>query len=736
MSNIAPTFDESWHRVAPRRVRLRPGVEIFAQRFRGSRWYVVRDALSGKFFRIRPVAYQFICELERCESVGEAWARRLGIDPENVPGQGEVVRLLSSLHRAGLLRSDVEGDVEPLAEAFADEKRKEAVQRWSSVLFFKMPLWNPDKFLRATLWLASWLFSGPGLLLWLGLLIWGGSEVANHWQAFRADSAGLLGEANLPWMYGVMVGIKVLHELGHGWACRRKGGEVPEMGVMLLLFNPLPYVDASASTAFRSKWQRILVGAAGMIVELGIAAVAAIVWAHTGKGTVHALAHNAVVAASVVTLLFNANPLLRYDGYHMLSDWLEMPNLQGKAQQMALYLCERYLFGLRTAVNPAESRREGWWLAVYHVASFCYRMAMMVGILLVVSLHYLVFGLILAVGFGFMWVVLPLAKSVGYLWSSPKLETCRARACLVSALIVGGVLGFLCLVPVPNHFRADGVVRAEPFSRVYTGADGHIVQALVPSGSLVVKGQPLLEMKNEELAQEVAVLDGEQAYAEAQGRLALEEDPVRYASMGAYYHALDLRREKLRQDALAMTLRAPCDGRWLAPDVGLYVGAMLPRGLELGVVQGEGAFSISAVVKQDDVSRLFTSQQVKDAEVRVRGQEGKALAVSDFTALPAEREALPSAALGLLGGGTSSVETRKPSKARQLPGQGLVEAEEGKGTKATEPVFEIRARLANDPLVTLMHGQRAVARMTLPMEPLAWQWVREMRQLFQRTYQL
>jgi len=432
------------------------------------------------------------------------------------------------------------------------------------------------------------------------------------------------------------------------------------------------------------------------------------------------------------------NPLLRYDGYHMLSDWLELPNLQSNASRMALWLLERFGFGLRNAVNPAESRREGWWLAVYFVASLLYRTAMLLGILLAVSLHYLAFGMLLAVAFGFMWVVLPVIKAVKYLWSSPRLETCRMRAVSVVVLLVGGILGFLCLLPLPNHFRAEGVVRAEQFSRVYAGADGQLVKLLAPSGSMVKKGTPLLELTNEEMIHEVESLEAEQQRADAQARLALDEDPVRYASMKPYFRALEVRRDRLRDDQQSLTVRAPCDGRWLAPDAGLYLGGMLPRGLELGVVQGDGDFYISAVVKQDDVSRLFTKQQVNGTEVRVRGQEGILLGVRNFNALPAEREALPSAALGLLGGGTSAVDTKNSSDGRSLARRGLVDAEQSKGTKATEPVFEIRATLdpeANSG-IRLVHGQRAVARMTLPAEPLMWQWVRTIRQLFQRTYQI
>ena len=439
---------------------------MFAQSFRGRRWYVVRDSLSGKFFRIRPPAYDFICELERSPTVGDAWQRRMEIDPENVPGQGEVVRLLSSLYRSGLLSSDEEGDVEPLAEAFAEEKRLEARQRWSSILFFKMPLWNPDPFLRRTLHWVQGIFTRWGLLVWLLLLIWGAAEVANHWKAFTAETSGILGFGNLPWMLMTLALIKALHEAGHAYLCRKYGGEVPETGIMLLLFNPLPYVDASSSSALRSKWKRIAVGGAGMYVELAVAAVAAIIWANSGEGVVHRVAHNAVVAASVVTVLFNANPLLRFDGYHMLSDWLELPNLQRNSSKMALYLLERYGFGLRAAVNPAESRREATWFTTYFFSSVIYRTLILFGILLVISVHYLVFGVLLALVFAFIWLVMPVANAVAYLWSSPRLDSCRRRAVGVSLVVLAVLVGFFALVPMPNHFRADAVVKAENFSRV------------------------------------------------------------------------------------------------------------------------------------------------------------------------------------------------------------------------------------------------------------------------------
>jgi putative peptide zinc metalloprotease protein len=232
------------------------------------------------------------------------------------------------------------------------------------------------------------------------------------------------------------------------------------------------------------------------------------------------------------------------------------------------------------------------------------------------------------------------------------------------------------------------------------------------------------------------LLEAEQRRADAQARQALEEDPVRYQSLKPYFRALAVRRARLNDDVKALTVRAPCDGRWLAPDAGLYVGGTLPRGLEMGVVQAEGEFYISAVVKQDDVSRLFTSHQVSDTKVRVRGQEGIVLGVSNFNAIPAEREFLPSASLGLLGGGTAPVDTGNSSDGRPLASRGVVDPGGTQGTRTTEPVFEIRATLAPGGDSRLVHGQRAVARMTLPPEPLMTQWLRSLRQLFQRTYRI
>lgn len=717
--NRLPTFDESWHRVEDRRVCLRPGVEIFPQRFRGMRWYVVQDSLGNRFFRIRPPAYRFICELERSRTVGEAWERSLQIAPEEAPGQGEVVQLLSQLHQAGLLRSDLEGDVTALFEAQRKEQSRQVATQWANLFFLRIPLFNPDRFLQRTLPAVGWLVGKIGLVLWLALLVLGVKAVLENWQQFRAESGGLLGASNLPWLYAAIIVIKGLHEFGHGYFCRKFGGEVPQMGIMLLLFNPLPYVDASSSWSFREKRKRALVGAAGMIVEMLLASVAALIWANTGEGLVHALAYNVIIIASVGTLFFNLNPLLRFDGYHILSDLLEVPNLQARASRTALYLVERYIFRVPNAVNPAETRTETFWLAFYFVASFIYRILLLVGILLLVSRWFFIIGILLAIGFFILWLVVPVFKAIQYLVSSPRLEGRRQFAVGLAVALLVGIIGVVAWVPLPSRFRADGVVRSDPFARVYAGSAGDLVEILVPSGTMVTQGQPLVKMVSFDLDQEIELLRLDIKRVETMKREALESDPVRNLSLEEYHQALLVRQQKLADQKASLLVRAPVAGRWISPELATVLGATLQRGTELGVVQGEEKFYMAAVVRQAEVARLFGGN-IRETGVKVRGQEEKTLAVSDLQAIPADHPA-----------------SRQDHSRQSGGGQGASGGANGaKGALSSEPFFEVRAFLVPQPDTVLVHGQQGIARIDLPWEPLLSQWVRSLRQLFQRNYRV
>lgn len=708
-------FDESWYRVSRSQVRLLPGVEMIRQMFRGEPWYVVCDKLGHRFFRIRPAAYRFICYLEDSETVSDAWGRALEIDPTDAPGQGEVIQLLSQLYQSGLLRSDQTADISSLEETKSREAAQKRKQRMASFLFLKIPLFNPDPFLRKTLKWFAWLFTPIGAILWLVVFGWGLQAFIENWTRFSDSTRSILGWSNLPYLYLSLIITKVLHEFGHAYACRRYGREVPEMGVMLLVFNPLPYVDASSCYAFARKYQRVIVGIAGMAVELFVAAIAVKIWAEGADGVLSRVCYNVAITASIGAILFNLNPLLRFDGYHILCDLLETPNLQGRSQSLMKWWVNRKVFKVDPGPIPTTSRREQVGFTTYFFASWIYRFLLMIGILIFVSKQFLIVGVILALIFGVVWGLLPFFKGFNYIFFSPKLMNRRMRAIGMVSLVLAIVIGFLALVPMPYYFRSDGVVRSSEFQNVYTSSPGKIVELVAASGEMVEAGQVLARLTNQELEQEGALIKIERERGALLMRQDRNEQGTKLAGIQAFLKALDAREETLKTQLENLVVRAPVSGRWIANDLHEVLGSVLPRGHNLGMVRSEEGYVFTAVVHQRDAGRF----SLIETELKIRGQEGSDLLLTDLDAIPAGQDDLPSAALGVAGGGS----------------MGITSEDEG-GSRTTEPYFQVRGRIENAEGVLLQHGQRGVARFPLPKTPLLSQWTHAARQFFQREYQL
>ncbi len=527
----------------------------------------------------------------------------------------------------------------------------------------------------------------------------------------------MLAPGNLALLYLGLILIKVLHEFGHAYACRAFGGEVHTMGVMLLVFTPLPYMDATASWAFRSRSQRALVAGAGMIVEIFVAAIAALVWANTGPGTLHSLAYNMMFIASVSTVLFNINPLLRFDGYYILSDLLDIPNLHQRAGQQLSHLAERYLFGRTQSKSPTASLREASWLTGFGIASHIYRVVIFAGIILFVADRFLIVGALFAVVCVVSWIFVPLGKFVHYLATSPRLARCRPRAIAASVSIVGSLVLLLGVIPFPTRVVSPGVLESVDHTIVANEVPGQLVAVQVSSGARVTHGQPLLQFENQELEFQLAQINAQLTETRAHHRRALQLATADLAPIQRQVHAIEERQRELLRRRAALTVRAPQDGLWIAPAVEHHLGQWFLRGAPLGQVIDDRAFQFSAVVSQQEAARLF-DQQVRTAEVRLRGQAGSSLPVTDQQIIPAEQQQLPSAALGFAGGGEVAIDLTDPQ-----------------GVRAQETFFQVRATIAPAPDISLLHGRSGRIRFTLPAEPLLQQWMRKLRQLLQSRFQ-
>lgn len=714
MSSSKAFFSESWHRVAGERVRLRPTVQVRRQYYRGERWYLVHDPFSQQFFRMRPGAYNLLARLDGERTVEQAWQQCLADDPESAPGQEEVIQLLGQLYQSNLIRGDLPPEGVDLFRRFRKRRQREVRSKLASILFIRIPLFDPDAMLKRTLWMFGWLFSLPGALVWLAAFGWAFKTGIENWDRLWDQGQGLLAPGNLGWLYIGLALAKVVHEFGHAYAVRRFGGEVHTMGVMLLVLTPLPYMDATASWGFRSGWQRFVVGAAGMWWELLLAAGAMFVWANTGPGPVNAIAFNLMFVASVSTILFNANPLLRFDGYYMLSDLIDMPNLHQRAGKMWKYVAERHLFGCRKAEPPLKGRRVQSWLLTFGAMAWVYRIFLFAGIILFVAGQWLFLGLALAVIGLVTWVVVPTVKVSRYLGSSRTLDRNRPRAIAVTLGGIAALVLLLAVVPVPNGVSAPGVVWAERHSGVYAGVTGRLIKLHVRPGTLVTRGQVLLEMEMPELHIQLRQIEADLMGARAEERLFIARPGDGLNAVRERIAALERRRDRLNELASELQVRAPIDGLWFSPVLDEAEGLWIERGVQIGEIIDPADFRFTAVMPQRHADYLF-SGDVRQARVRLRGQATTDLIGRTIQVLPARRDNLPTAALGWTGGGDIAVQ------------------QSGSGTETIEGFFEIRALLGDDlpDHIELRHGRSGRLICRLPPEPVlqqTWRWLSQLLQ--------
>lgn len=710
-------FSESWHRVADSCARLRPGVEVHRQVFRGQVWYMLRDPASNQFFRLRPEAYNFVARLRTDKTLEQVWRECLDLDPDSAPGQEEVIRLLAQLTQGNLIASNLAANSTQLFRRYKETRQREFRGKALNFLFLQIPLFDPDPFLRGMLAVFRPFLGIFGFLIWLAVIIWGLKGAADNWDALFREGEGVLSPDNWLLLYGTGFVVKLWHEIGHGLLCRRFGGEVRSAGVMLLVLTPMPYVDVTSSWAFRSHAQRMLVAAGGMLFELFLAAIAMQVWNVTGEGAIHSVAFNVMVLASTTTLLFNMNPLLRFDGYYIFCDLLQLPNLAQRSQARLRYILERYIFGNRHATAAEVTTAEAWWLFIYGLVSATYRVFLLGVIVLMVAEHFLGLGLALAAFSFTVWVITPVLKFIRYVLTDPNLERVRERARRITFATLGAVLLFAALVPLPRHFRAPGVVDAEREHDVKGDVSGYVAEVLTPSGTMVKKGDPLVRLADPENQPRIEAARLQLRQIEARRQFAAVQAIATLRAIEADSQATRQLISTLEKQRGDMVVAAPGDGLWMCPLADELPGIWATRGTTFGKIIDTQSFRFNAIVSQDESSNLFGGQ-IKKAEVRINGEDGKMLPIGNLQIIPSKQEYLPAAALGWKGGGPIRV------------------MEDKEGLHAADPFFQVYGTFPDSHGVRLMQHRTGEMRITLQPEPLLIQGTRQLRQLLQQRLQL
>ena len=713
-------FSEHWHAVRFLRPRLRVGVQPLFRRLRGSTWVLLQDPLTGRFHRLTPQVWRVVGLLDGQRTLDEVWAAAAedsGSEHDAVITQQELVQLMGSLYSNDLLQSQVSPDADDVLERYRRQRRAELRQNWLNPLSIKVPLLFPDAWFERHAGLARRLFSWPVLALWLAVVLPSLPLAWQHWSQLTENlSDRVLSASNLAVLWLVYPVTKAIHETAHGLAVKAWGGTVREIGVMFVMFTPVPYVDATSSYRFDSKWQRAMVAAAGIMAELVLGALALQVWLHAQSGIVSAVAFNVVLIAGFSTLVVNGNPLMRYDGYYVLSDLIEIPNLAQRCTQYWTYLFDRYVLGAKEAHAPVGASAERFWLLVYGAISPFYRLSVSIGLIWFVAGQYFWVGMLIAVLGAWNSLVMPLWRGWRHLADSAALATRRdwARRRVLVLLALAAV--FLFAVPLPFYAVHQGVLWLPDEAMVRAPVSAHVL-GLAPqvrAGEPVNAEQALVQLDSMVITADLASAAADVAQARAQLRQAEVEDLVRAQSLRAELQGrlVKLIEQQRRFDALQ--LRAQVGGRWMPSGATELAGRYVKRGDLLGFVVSGPAMLVRTAVTQEDLDLIARRGENAPLGVQVRLPFGEVMAAHLSRAISGGEQSLVSAALGTSGGGEIAVDPQ-----------------DSQGTKPLHRVFDLELALDGRPRgAATAFGNRCIVRFNLGATPLAWQWLLRLRQLF------
>jgi putative peptide zinc metalloprotease protein len=704
-------FSPLWYRVSDLHPRLRAGVRVQRQPYQGETWYLLVDAAGGRQNRINRAAYELIGRFDGRMSVNDVWTLLLEKLGDDAPTQDEVVRILARLSEAELVQFERRADIAGLFRQRAQRVRRR--RPWVNPLAFSIPMLDPSRVLDRVEPVLRPLMRPVTLVVWAAVVILAAIAAGTNWPALQSHAATYMLTGYyliLAWVcYPV---IKALHELAHAIAVRRWGGEVHEMGVTLMFFMPMPYTDASAANAFRNRWDRAAVSAAGIMVELGLAAVALGVWLEVEPGFIRDVAFVVLFLCGASSILFNANPLLRFDGYYLLCDVLALPNLALRSRAYWMHRVLSVLGGAERGEAPAMTRRERKWLLLYAPASFLYRIALSLALTLWLGskaawLGWLAAGLVIA-----FVIIRPASATVREVLAALPLGRVRRRAAVIAGLSGAAVLALALAVPFPHTLLVQGVVWPPERAQVRVETEGFVMRVLARDGAMVEPGAPLVELEEPVLRTEHVALLSRVQSLESERYQVLMSDPAKAKNVIEALGRAQAELARIEERVGYLTVRSKVAGKLVLPHSDDLPGSFVKRGTMLGYVLTSAPTAVRAVVPNENGPLLRTGSQ--GVEVLVPGR-GSPLAARLEREVPAAANALPSAALGERGGGRY-----------------VTDPADKEGMRTLEPVFLFDLELQGERLQNL--GQRAWVRFDLGYEPLAVQGYRRLRQLFLKHF--
>jgi putative peptide zinc metalloprotease protein len=624
---------------------MRPDLTARQQRYLGQLYWVIKEPVGLLYYRFQEEEYAILQMLDGQTSLDEVkveFERRF--PPEKVTVE-ELGHFVGMLHRNGLVISEVAGQGEQLLVRRRKRKLKNMAAGFANVLALRFKGIDPEKLLDWMYPRLRWFYSLPAQIVCLTLALSALTLVLVQFETFHNKLPTFnqfFDPSNWLFMGVVLAVTKIIHEFGHGLTCKHFGGECHEMGVMFLVLTPCLYCNVSDSWMLPNKWHRVLIGAGGMYIEVVMASIATFLWWFSAPGLLNQVCLSVMFICSVSTILFNANPLLRFDGYYILADIVEIPNLRQKASTILNRKLAKWCMGLEEPEDPFLPQRNQIFFALYTVAAVVYRWMIMVGILFFLYKVFEPYGLkVLSQMLAFMSIgsllVMPLWNLGKFFYVPGKIHQVKRNNINATLAVLGLIAAFVLFVPLPYRVMCPLEIKPRDADPVYIDIAGVLKSIDVKPWQKVNAGDSLGQLVNTELDIQIAELEAKVAEQETEVEvLHLEQTKLRSATAGRELHEVEKLLQSLREqlaqkkeDRLHLQLVARSSGIVLPPpDVAKRplpedalanwsgspldpqnIGALL-SGVLFCQIGDPSKWEANLVIDQDDIEFVHEDQQV------------------------------------------------------------------------------------------------------------------------------
>ncbi len=514
----------------PLQLRRRPDLESKKHRYHGRVYWVVKEPVGLNYFRFHEEEYAILNMLDGRTSLQAIKDRfQNEFAPQRITLQ-DLQQFVGMLHRSGLVISQSTGQGRQLRRRGDDKKKKERLGKLANIFALRFRGIDPERILNFLNPLTWWLFTLPALMM-VGMFgLSALTLVLVNFQEFRTKLPTFeqfFAADNWIWLGATMGIVKVLHEFGHGLSCKRYGGECHEMGFMFLVFTPCLYCNVSDSWMLPNKWHRVFIGAAGMYVELTLASIATYLWWFSEPGMLNFLCLSVMFICSVSTVVFNGNPLLRFDGYYILMDILEIPNLRQKATEVLKRWFQQVCLGLELQDNPFLPHKKQVWFATYTVASVIYRWVVVFSIMMFLMKVLEPYGLqalgrlIAFSGLAGM-IVQPAWQSIKFFRTPGKASKMKQKNVLTSLAVAAAAIAGILFIPLPFHVDCAVEIQPNDAQQVFAMVPGRLISWHKRPGDRVEPGETIAELDNIDL--QIQLLKNASEYEMAVNRFRVLKD--------------------------------------------------------------------------------------------------------------------------------------------------------------------------------------------------------------------